>query len=45
MAAEAVETQAESGWNVPPVTLKVKLANQNGSTRVDATALVELPVG
>ncbi|CAN7622663.1 MaoC family dehydratase N-terminal domain-containing protein [Phenylobacterium sp. LjRoot225] len=43
--AEVVETQAETAWGVPLVTVKVKLTNQDGAAVVVATGQVELPVG
>ena len=42
---EVIETQAETSWGMPLVTVKVKLTNQDGSTLVDATAKVELTLG
>jgi hypothetical protein len=42
--AEVTGKTAESNWGVPLVTIKVKLANQEGVTVVDATAEVELPL-
>lgn len=40
---EIVEKHAETVWGVPLVTVKVRLANQDGGVLVDATAEVELP--
>jgi acyl dehydratase len=42
---EVTGKQAETTWGVPLVSVKVKLANQDGVTVVDATAEVELPIG
>jgi acyl dehydratase len=42
--AEVTGKTAESAWGVPLVAVKVKLANQEGVTVVDATAEVELPL-
>ncbi|MDB5968628.1 MAG: acyl dehydratase [Hydrocarboniphaga sp.] len=39
------EKAGESSWGLPLVKLKVKLKNRDGSTLVDATALVELTLG
>jgi acyl dehydratase len=40
---EVVGKEAESSWGTPLVSLKLRLANQDGSVLVDATAEVELP--
>lgn len=41
---EVIAKNAETGWGVPLVTIKVRLANQDGSVLVDATGEVELPL-
>jgi acyl dehydratase len=41
---EVIAKEAESSWGVPLATIKVRLANQDGSVLVDATAEVELPL-
>ena len=41
---EVIAKEAESSWGVPLATVKVRLANQDGSVLVDATAEVELPL-
>jgi acyl dehydratase len=43
--AEVTGKEPETAWGVPLVQVKVKLANQEGVTVVDATAEVELPLG
>jgi acyl dehydratase len=42
---EVTAKAAETAWGVPLVTVKVGLANQDGTFVVDATAEVELPIG
>ncbi len=42
--AEVIGKESETAWGVPLVSVKVKLANQDGVTVVDASAEVELPL-
>jgi acyl dehydratase len=41
---EVAAKQTESEWGVPVVTIKVKMANQEGVALVDGSAEVELPL-